>query len=50
MKKEAIYVSEKTYNWLIEELAKPPKINNKLKKLLNTPAPWEFKGNTKNVR
>ena len=47
MKKEVIYVSEKTYNWLIEELAKPPKPNKKLKKLLNTPAPWESKGNIK---
>lgn len=46
---ETIYVSEETYDWLVKELAKPPKPNERLKALLNTIPPWEtIKGNTEN--
>lgn len=45
---EVVYVSEETYNWLLEELDKPPKPNENLKKLMQTPSPWEPKRNTEN--
>lgn len=45
---EVIYVSEETYDWLLKELDKPPKPNEKLKALFKTPSPWEIKGDTEN--
>lgn len=46
---EIVYVSKETYDWLVEELKKPPKPNENLRKLLQSSPPWETERNKENV-
>ena len=46
---EMVYVTKETYDWLVEELEKPPKPNEKLRKLLQSSPPWETERNKENV-
>jgi hypothetical protein len=40
---EAIHVSRKDYDKFVELLDAPPQPNERLRKLMQTPAPWEQK-------
>jgi uncharacterized protein (DUF1778 family) len=50
MKDENVIVlSPEAYDEFVERLNRPPRPCERLKKLLQTPAPWDNIGNTKNV-
>jgi uncharacterized protein (DUF1778 family) len=39
--KEVILVSKETYDWLVEELNKPPRVIQSLKRLFQSTSVWE---------